>query len=65
MSYLSRSRWRSFSFCTSEKESFFCPEVPTGEQQRQTERDEVVAVTGGPEGLLAQGLGEGAQALDR
>lgn len=39
--------------------------VPTGEQQGQTERDEVIAVAGRPEGLPAQGLGEGAQTLHR
>lgn len=39
--------------------------VPAGEQQGQAERDEVVAVAGGPEGLPAQGLREGAEALHR
>lgn len=39
--------------------------VSTGEQQGQTERDEVIAVTGRFEGLSAQGLREGAQTLDR
>lgn len=39
--------------------------VPTGEQQGQTERDEVIEVTGRFEGLLAKGLREGAQTLNR
>lgn len=39
--------------------------VPTGEQQGQTEWNEVIAVTGRFEGISAQGLGEGAQTLDR
>jgi len=43
----------------------FLSVVPTGEQQGQAERDEVITVTRRPEGLPAQGLGEGAQTLDR
>lgn len=39
--------------------------VPAGEQQGQAERDEVVAVAGGSEGLPAQGLRKGAEALHR
>lgn len=58
-------RRSSSSFCLFYKKHLSLPEVPTGEQQGQTERDEVITVAGRPEGLPAQGLREGAQTLDR